>query len=286
MTNTWLILDTNYLCHRARYSMGDLSYQGSPTGVIYGVINTVLLLQKQFNTNKLLFCFDSKYSKRQKIYPQYKANRTNRKPMSDEEKEFEKQFHQQIVKLRRDYLPTIGYRNIFQQKGYESDDIIARLVRQLRDDDIIIITADQDMFQCIRSNVRIFNPHKKQMMTRHTFIRMYGIDPSLWGKVKSIAGCSTDNVKGIPGIGEKTAIAYLQGRMNTATKTYQKIRQWKLDVRMSSKRSLIASMVMLPFPGTKRCVLKKDRISITGWNTVCRQLGFKSLVDKRGRRER
>lgn len=272
MSEEWLILDADYLCHRARYSLGMLSYQGSPTGVIYGMLNTVITLQKQFDTDKVVFCFDSRKSKRREVYPTYKAQRKNRQPMEPEDQEFESQFHIQIAKLRKDYLPQIGYRNIFHQSGYEADDLIAQaalILNHKHGCSATIVTADEDLFQCITNHIAVFNPHKKLLMSRIKFHQTYGIPVEAWVHVKAIAGCSSDNIKGVAGVGEKTAIKFLAGALQPNSKTYRVIETWN--------RTPNLHLVRLPYPGLTPRQLVRDEVTMKGWNDVCKALGFKSL---------
>ena len=272
--NTWLLIDSNYLCYRARWAMGDLVWQGRPTGIIYGFLQTILQLQRQFNTSNIAFCFDSRHSKRRDMYPPYKAHRKNRQPMTEQEKLWEREFHKQIALLRTSYLPQIGFNNVFIQKGYESDDLLAKLAATIENADVAIITADEDLFQCIRKNVFIYNPNKKTYMTYQRFCKTYELVPEQWTTVKSIAGCSTDNIKGLQGIGEKTVIKYLCSVLKESSKAFQTITKSEYEIR---KQNL--SLVQLPLAGTKPMTLQSDNISKAGWHSVCRKLGFKSLID-------
>ncbi len=277
MTTSWLILDANYLCHRARYSMGELTWKGAATGVIYGFLQSVIHLQERFNTDRIVFCFDSRFSKRKKIYPAYKANRKNRKPMTDKEQEFEQEFHRQVIKLRMEYLPAIGFRNILWQQGYEADDLIAVAcfeVSSFPDWEAIIVTADQDLYQCIRGNISTFNPYKNERMTLQRFYKTYHIEPRQWVSIKSIAGCLSDNIPGAKGIGEKTALKFVQGMLPKTSKAYQTIRAYCL----SPDEKVAVTLVTLPLAGTKTIHLRADnRISKESWNDVCKHLGFKTL---------
>lgn len=281
MNDTWLIIDTDYLCHRARWSMRDLSWQGAATGTIYGVLQTVLQLQERFQTDKVAFCFDSHVSKRQEIYPAYKANRKNRQPMTAEEERFEKEFRRQVIKLRKEYLPEIGFRNIFWQQGYESDDLIARLAIDLTIPrcfpegthyDGVIVSADHDLYQCITGHVRLYD--FKGTMTLQRFKQEFGLVPCQWATVKSIAGCSTDNVQGIKGVGEKTAVKYLRGLLKPTSKAFRAIEAGKTIIERNKK------LTRLPLHGAGIPKLQKDQVTKEGWDSVCRKLGFKSLRGK------
>ena len=95
MSEKYLLLDCNYLCHRAKHSTGDLSYGGDATGVIYGFLKSLSGFQDFFNTSNFVFCWDSNTSKRKEIYPEYKANREN-KEYTDEEIVFDMAFRWQM----------------------------------------------------------------------------------------------------------------------------------------------------------------------------------------------
>ena len=222
MSKTWLILDCNYLCHRAKHSMGGLSYEGTVTGVIYGFLKSVIAFQEKFNTSNVVFCWDSKTNKRKEIYSKYKQNREDRfKDMSKSEVKFEWAFREQMKMLRKEYLRTIGYRNIFCQKGYEADDLIASVCAYLKENEkAIIITSDKDLYQCINHYVNFYNPQRNKMITYQSFVKDYGIEPCTYATVKAIAGCSTDNIPGVKGVGEKTAIKFLTSQLKKDQKTF------------------------------------------------------------------
>ncbi len=257
--------------------MGGLSHNNKPTGVIYGFLKSIPAFQDTFNTPNIIFCWDSKTSKREKIYPAYKQERRNRrKKLSKKERKLEDDFRFQMKMLRIRYLRAIGYRNIFVQPGYESDDIIASICKNLSPgDEIIIISSDKDLYQCISANVSFYNPVKGKKLTLQGFRKQYGIQPIQWAIVKSIAGCATDEVVGIPGIGEKTAIKYLKNELKRTSKTYIKIIKNEFFTCMEND-----VLVELPFKGTKIFELQEDILSEKGWQKVTKALGMKSIKDK------
>ena len=130
MSKTIVLFDTNYLCRVAQYTTGGLSNAGVPTGVAFGVLRKVEELKAILNTDICVFAFDyGGKGKRAEIYPGYKASRAERRlTMSDEEKEGERIFHEQVRTLFREILPGMGFRNIFRDKGYEADDIVAKVI--------------------------------------------------------------------------------------------------------------------------------------------------------------
>ena len=276
MSRKYLLLDSPYLCHRMKHAMGDLSFKGSATGIIYGFLKSLSGFQDLFNTSNFVFCWDSRTNKRKEIYPEYKANR-EQEEYTEEETIFHRAFQKQMKKLRTTYLPTIGFRNIFIQKGYESDDIIASIAQYSirEEDEAIIITSDKDLYQCIRPNVSFYNPQTGKILTLQGFKKQYGIHPIRWSMVITLAGCATDNVKGIKGVGEKTAIKYMLGNLNPKTKVYEKI--VSPGVAALNRSQLL---VTLPFEGTNIFKLRRDKLSEQGWKVVCQQLGMKSIRDR------
>jgi DNA polymerase-1 len=252
---------------------GDLSDKGSATGVIYGFLRDILILRERFDTDRFIFCWDSGVSKRQKIYKQYKQNR-KRREYKRAERKFNKEFRRQVAMLRDEYLHTIGYRNVFQQDGYESDDIIAAICKSLTPDleEGVIVTADQDLLQLIRGNVSWYNPRTKEHMTAGRFKKIFKMHPRKWVKVKAIAGCTSDNVKGIVGVGEITAIHYILGELKKTTQAYKNIKTGWRKVVLRNRR-----LVELPFKGTKTPRLVKDKVTQKGWDEVTETLSMRSI---------
>jgi DNA polymerase-1 len=273
MIRRYLVLDCNYLAYRAKYVFGELSDKGSATGVIYGFLKDILRLREEFDTNRFVFCWDSHTSIRKDMYPAYKEKRRT-KDYTDEEAAFEKAFISQVKRLRTKYLPAIGYKNIFFQEGYESDDIIAMVCKAITPDveEAVIITADHDLFQLLQKNISCYNPQTRQTMTRNRFINTYGITPKEWIKVKAIAGCTSDNVQGIKRVGENTAIKYIQKELGKGCKAYKSIKTGWKDIVLRNR-----TLVELPLKGTKPVKLEKDQITQVGWDKVTKSLNMKSI---------
>ncbi len=272
----YLLLDCPYLCHRAKHTTGDLSYGGDATGVIYGFLKSLSGFQDLFRTSNFVFCWDSKTSKRKEIYPEYKANR-DKKEYTDEEIEFDRAFRKQMKKLRTTYLPMIGFNNVFVQQGYESDDVIASICSSVSTGgEMVIISSDKDLYQCINAWTSFYNPQTNKILTYQGFKKQYGITPETWALVKAIAGCTTDNIKGIEKVGEKTAIKYILGRLNPNSKNYKAITSPNGKFILNRNMSLVE----LPFKGTQQFKLKKDKLSEQGWKRVVKLLGMWSIRDR------
>lgn len=270
-----LILDCQYLCYRAFHALGsNLESGGEPTATIFGFLKDVTTLLNEFSTDRIVFTWDRGSGKRREIYPEYKMNRDRaRSEMDADEAQRRKDFLRQVQKLREMYIPQLGYRNSFWQDGYEADDVIASIVtRSLHEDDqAIIVSSDQDLWQLITENVSCYNPHKKVLMDRDLFKGSHDIEPSLWAGVKAIAGCTSDNVPGVRGVGEVTAVKWFQSKLKHESAAYKKISD-NLDVYNRNIK-----LVRLPFEGVDQFEIGPDDTSIQRWRDLADKLNMRSI---------
>lgn len=284
-TPPWLILDCDYLCHRAEHSMSGLKFKGRMTGVLYGFFKALLSLEERFDTGNVVFCFDSKIRKRAEIYPEYKAQRKT--PSTREEAKAAVEYHHQIIKLRTTYLPSVGFNNILWHPGYEGDDQIAVAHQRIRSrpygEESIIVTCDQDLYQLIDPRCSIFNPATEKTIDLDTFDKMYGIHPRWWALVKALGGCSSDNIVGAPGVGEKTALKFFKGELKHESKAYKSIHKFLDD---GDKYVRNCRLITLPYPGCPTVGLNHDNIGLTAWKNLCNELGFSSLRLQPPRRDK
>jgi len=282
MQRSWLILDVSNLAYKAMYTTGWMENDGDPTGVLYGLFRDVFNLRRRFNTDHIVWCFDSRNSHRKNIYPQYKEKRLQK---TVEEKEKIDKLHRQLDDLRKKYLPVVAH-NIFYKNGYEADDMIACAVNKIVHDDIIIVSGDEDLYQLLHKNVSMYSMRKDTIMNKTKFKREYGIKPSEWSLVKALAGCSSDNIKGIEGIGEKTVCKWINNTLSPSYKTFKKLE--KLE-KVYLKKNL--PLVQLPFDGLELEQELKDKPDLheshKDFTTILGQLGIKSLggMDGKGKRE-
>ena len=130
------------------------------------------------------------------------------------------------------------------------------------------------MLQCLCEGVEITTG--KNRITEKSFIEEYGIQPYQWGTVKAIAGCTSDEVPGIRGVGEKTAIQYIKQKMNTKTKAFQNITCPEGQTIISRNRPL----VILPFKNCPDIDLVPDELSFDAFMDVCKELNFLSILRK------
>lgn len=191
-------------------------------------------------TNRVIFACDSATSIRKKIYPEYKGKRPK-----DEHFELYRDF---FLKIQNEIIPNIGFSNVIEAEGLEADDIIASIAIQEKKLPVVILSDDADLYQCIKSNVSIMSINRSSanacLMYPAKFEKLFGINHERWADVKSICGCTTDNIPGIEGVGEKFAIRYLKGEMpNGVRKTRIESEEGQATIKFTDR------LVRLPFDG-------------------------------------
>jgi DNA polymerase-1 len=256
-----LVIDTNYLCYRALYTTGQLSHEGKGTGTIYGVLVALDTLRERFDPDRVLFAFDRGYGKRLEVFPEYKQHRRkNNEQLSDVEFHDLIDFRDQVDLLRRRVLKGLGYRNVFWQKGYEADDVIASLVTDLVEEDeneqMIIVSADQDLWQLLSwGRTTCYNPQTRVTMTAEKLLKDYGASPMQWGRAKALAGCDGDGVPGIKGVGMKTACKWEAGKLKRDSVAWRRISEGMGIMTRNYQ------LVKLPFPGVESFEIREDRLT-------------------------
>ncbi len=272
------IIDSNYLGSKAKFTCMDLSYNGMKTGIIYNFLSQIITITKAVRPDQMIFCWDSRRSASQRIkrYPFYKASRYNNLD-PDEMAEWKKAKIQFQI-LRREVLPRIGFKNQFWQQGYEADDLIAQYVIENRDDDNVVVTADEDMYQLL-DHCKIYKPTQKEYYDKSDLHNEYGIAPFNWITVKALAGCKSDDVPGIDGVGEKTAAKFIRGELKPTTKAAQKIATFLMTDAFNIQNKWL---VTLPLEGTKSFNMEPDVYDDIEFTYLCEQYGFKSLPPRSG----
>ena len=267
-----LIHDLHHLAWRAFHVTGGLKYGGDSTGVIFGVLREIQGTGRLFPDPIVVIACDSRKSLRRDIFPGYKDRAP--KNETEEEKLAREDCIRQIGVLKKEVLPVIGFKNIFEYDGFEADDIIAELVfRKSKWGKPLIITGDEDMYQLLaRCNMWI--PGKRKMMNERKFTDEYGIPPVMWKEVKAIGGCSSDTVPGVKGVGPPSAIKYLLGKMPGGAMK-RKIQ----EAEESGSLDLMRKLVYLPFPGTPVSSLRPTVCNREGFLDVCDKYGMNTLAD-------
>jgi 5'-3' exonuclease len=224
----------------------------------------------RFETNELIFCWDSRKSYRRLEYKKYKYKRQENK--TEEDLESQRRARTQFVTLRREVLPKMGFKNVFLKVGYEADDLIGYFIKKYRDIEFMILSSDNDLYQLIRSNVFMFNNVTKQKMTLRRFKLEYEISPRQWALAKAIGGCVGDSVEGIKGASDPAksinskSIKYIKDELsNGVVKDRIESKEGKAIIARNLK------LVKLPYYGTKRMNFKlksKERFKKRDWIEV------------------
>jgi len=244
----WVLVDLSYLAHRARHATGNLEFEDIPTGVMYGFFSQLYEICKSpaVSSNRVLIFTDSRRSYRTRAFPDYKRKR--REERTEEEQEQIRIMYKQVNKLKNKILPAIGF-PVFKQVGLESDDLIAYVAQHLTriEREGVIVTSDGDLYQCISRYVTWYDPQRRLLMDVKSFKKLKGIHPRKWRKVKAIAGCSTDGVPGLKGIGEKGAIKYLKGELPEHHKQYATISGSKQEIKRWGRLTILPHKKVKPF---------------------------------------
>jgi DNA polymerase-1 len=273
-----IILDVSNLAYRALHTVGELTHPDNPneyTGVLYQLWQTCLQLERMYRTHNFAFAFDSRQSLRQEAYLPYKQKRKaerEAKEAADPKAKQERQgMHRQIDRMPQ-LLTRIGALNIFGQTGYEADDMIGSIVVHNPSVQLVIVSTDADLYQLLRPDVLIYNPVNHKQVTEESFRAEWGISPIQWASVKAWTGCASDNVEGIPGVAEKTAIKWLNGQIKPENKKYDLFSNG-LDIYTRNK-----PLVTLPYPGTQANVLQEQPPRRLNWNLLAETIGSTNYV--------
>jgi DNA polymerase-1 len=195
---TLYLIDISSYFYRAFHAIRGLSTsKGLPTNAAYGVTNMLLKVIKERRPHYLALVFDSKGpTQRHRDFPDYKAQR----PGMPEELVMQLPYINKIIEGFR--LPAL------RQEGFEADDLICTLVQQARQRGfrVEIISGDKDLLPLVQEGVDMWDPMKEVRYDPAAIREKYGLTPEELIEVRALAGDVSDNIPGVPGIGEKTAI--------------------------------------------------------------------------------
>lgn len=196
-----ILVDGSSYLFRAYHALPFLSNsQGEPTGAILGVINMLKKLTQKYQTDHIVVVFDAEgKSFRHDMFADYKANR---KKMDDE-------LRVQIKPLL-EIIEKMGFPLIIE-KNVEADDVIGTLARSFKDDfEVVIVTGDKDMAQLVTDNVVLFDSMKDVVTDPAKVVEKFGVKPEQIIDYLALMGDSSDNIPGVPNVGPKTAVKWLQ----------------------------------------------------------------------------
>ena len=191
------LVDGSAFIFRAYYALPPLSRSdGMPINAVLGYCNMLWRLIADTKSDVLLVIFDTPFKTfRNDIYPQYKANRGE--PPDDLKPQFS---------IIRDATEAFNLSYV-EKPGFEADDIIATYATKAKKEDweVQIVSSDKDLMQLIQTNVYMFDPMKMSVIREKEVGEKFGVMPNRVRDVQALAGDSTDNIPGVPGIGVKTA---------------------------------------------------------------------------------
>ena len=201
--NPLVLVDGSSYLYRAFHAFPPLTNSaGEPTGAMYGVLNMLKSLISQVQPSHIAVVFDAKGKTfRDEMFEQYKSHRP---PMPDD-------LRKQIQPLH-DIIRALGI-PLLVIEGVEADDVIGTLAVEASkaNQKVLISTGDKDMAQLVDDNIMLINTMNNTLLDREAVIEKYGIPPELIIDYLALMGDSADNIPGVAGVGEKTALGLLQG---------------------------------------------------------------------------
>ena len=208
MPDELFLIDGNSLAYRAFFALPEsiATSTGVPTNAIFGFASMLVKILTDYGPKATVVVWDAGSSGRKEVYPEYKAQRSSRPDLLKEQ-------WPHLEPL----VDAFGYRNL-KVNGYEADDVIASLAELAKTQDppveVMVVTGDRDAYQLVDEQVRIMTTSRgitdTRVYDREGVIDRYGIPPELVPDFIGLKGDTSDNIPGVPGIGDKTAADLLQ----------------------------------------------------------------------------
>jgi DNA polymerase I len=200
------LIDGNSLVYRAFFALPEsiATSKGQPTNAIFGFASMLVKIISEYGPKPTLVVWDAGMSGRKEVYEEYKAQRDSKPDLLGEQ-----------WPHMHPLVEAFGYENV-RVEGYEADDVIATVAGRAREKgyDVMVVTGDRDLFQLIEPGVRVMATSRgitdTKVYDRDAVIERYGIAPELIPDFVGLKGDTSDNIPGVPGIGEKTASQLLQ----------------------------------------------------------------------------
>ncbi|MFH1207495.1 MAG: DNA polymerase I [Patescibacteria group bacterium] len=285
----FIIIDANALLHRSFHALPPLTTKnGQLINAVYGFITVLLKVFKEFKPTYVAVAYDMRGKTfRHEDFAEYKAGRV--KPPQE--------FYDQIP-ISKQVLEVLGI-PVFEKQGFEADDVIGTVAQLNKKKDIetVIVTGDKDAFQLIDDHTTVFTMRKGMSDTvvydEKVLFERYGLTPEQMIEYKALAGDSSDNIPGVKGIGEKSALELLK-KFKTVEGIYKKIdaagdqadikprylkllREHKKEAFMSKGLATIIRDVPIEYSNDKCLIKPFDKEKVF---TVFQELGFKSLLGR------
>jgi DNA polymerase-1 len=274
---TLYLVDGSSYIYRAYYAIRHLSSPGGfPTNAIYGFIQMLLKLLKDYNPQHVAVIFDAgRTTFRTEMYPEYKANRA---AMPDD---LRMQMEPIREVVRAFNIPTL------ELQGYEADDIIGALAGRFaaQGGKVVVVTGDKDLMQIVTDHVTLLDTMKGKESGVADVIERFGVAPELVIDILGLSGDSSDNIPGVPGIGEKTAAKLIQefGSLDTLLaradevkgKVGEKLREFRDQALLSRRLATIELNVPLEVDLESLTAREPDQEAL---NSIFKKFGFTTLI--------
>jgi DNA polymerase-1 len=248
MKKTLFLIDGSALAYRAYFALIRnplITARGEPTSAVYGFINSLFRVQEEFQPTHLLVVFDTKYPTfRHEMYPKYKSTRAK----------MPEDMAEQLPRLK-ELIDAMNIARI-EQKGLEADDLIgAYAIKGTKEGyDVVIVTGDKDFTQLVNDKIKMRTPVKSgealELLDRDGVKEKMGVYPERIIDLLALMGDSSDNVPGIPGVGQKTALALLE-----KFETFEQVFKRGYDIPQKGLRKKVTE-------GKESALLSKDLVTI------------------------
>ncbi len=196
------LIDGNSYIYRAFYAIKELqNSRGLPTNAIYGFTNMLLKIIREKKPDGIAISFDSPVpTERHRLFEAYKAQRP----------ETPGDLVRQLPYIRK-IIDAFNIK-VFEIPGFEADDILCTIAKKASEKgiNVFIVTADKDMLQIIDERIKIYDPMKDRVLDASYVMERYGVTPERIPELMALAGDAVDNIPGVKGIGEKTALELLK----------------------------------------------------------------------------
>jgi DNA polymerase I len=260
------LIDGNSLAYRAFFALPEsiATADGRPTNAIYGFASMMAKILIEHRPQAVIVAWDAGMSGRELAYEDYKAQRPPRPDLLSEQ-------WPHLAPLAE----AFGFHNV-KVEGWEADDVIATLVRQAREAEIpvMVVSGDRDVYQVVEDGVRVMTTSRgvteTKVYDREGVVERYGVPPELVPDLIGLKGDTSDNIPGVPGIGDKTAAQLLQqfGSLEAVLENVDKIsgakRKQNLtehadDARVSKQLATLKQDIEIPIDVRTQARAKPDR---------------------------
>jgi DNA polymerase-1 len=260
------LIDGNSLAYRAFFALPEsiATADGRPTNAIYGFASMMAKILIEHRPQAVIVAWDAGMSGRETEYAEYKAGRPSRPDLLKEQ-------WPHLAPLAE----AFGFHNV-KVEGWEADDVIATLVRRAREADIpvMVVSGDRDVYQVVTDGVRVMTTSRgvteTKIYDREGVVERYGVAPELVPDLIGLKGDTSDNIPGVPGIGDKTAAQLLQrfGSLEavldnideiSGAKRKENLTEHADDARISKQLATLKDDIEVPIDVRKETRQKPDR---------------------------